>query len=89
MGSGHGVAYMYLYVHVCVCVCACVFICTYRPMAGGMVPAGALRSGYMGADPGIETTDGKMEVRFWSLAFQQVCVCVCVCVCVYFIYIYI
>ena len=26
----------------------------------------------MGADPTVETADGTMEVRFWSLAFQQV-----------------
>ncbi len=41
-------------------------------MFSGMVPEGALRSGYMGADPVIETDDGTLEVRFWSLAFQQV-----------------
>ncbi len=43
-----------------------------RPLLGGVVPVGALRSGYMGADPGIEISDGNLEVRFWSLAFQQV-----------------
>lgn len=39
---------------------------------GPLGEAGSLRSGYMFADPQVATDDGLMQVRFWSLAFQQV-----------------